>query len=432
VSIERARRIGPELNCIVELYEERAMAQARAAEAEIAAGRWRGPLHGLPWGAKDLISSKGDLTTWGSKPFENQRFDHDATVVERLNAAGAILLAKLSSGAMARGDVWHGERTRNPWNPQQGTGGSSAGPGAATAAAIVSFSIGTETLGSIVSPARNCGLSGLRPTFGRVSRYGVMPLSWTQDKVGPMCRSAIDCALVFEAIQGIDGRDPTAVDRPFEFSASVDFSRLRFGYVRNEFEGGGRGGRGGGRRGGRRGGGERGGEQEQGAPMSDMNRAALDKLRELGAELVPISLPSGLPTGALQFGLWVEGAAVQEEITRNGRINEMIRSTRPNQFRGLRFVPAVEYLQAQRGKMLLMEAMARSMAEFDVYVSTSGSSGLTNMTGHPVITVPMGFAGGMPRGIVFVGHLYDDDRLCAVASAYQAATDWHARRPGIG
>ncbi len=405
--LSRLRKFDPLLHAVVTLTEERAIPQAREADAEIAAGRYRGPLHGIPWGAKDLLAVAGYPTTWGATPYKDQVFDEDAEVVRRLDAAGAVLVAKLSLGALASGDVWFGGKTRNPWNPEQGSSGSSAGPGSATAAGLVGFSIGSETLGSISSPSTRNGVTGLRPTFGRVPRTGAMALSWTMDKLGPMCRSVEDCALVFDAIRGADGFDLTVRDAPFSWDATVAPASLRIGYFSEEFE-------------------------------RPTDLATLDVLRSLGAELIPVVLPE-FGYNAMRLILGAESAAAFDELTRSGRDDLLVRqdeSAWPNSFRSARFIPAVEYLNANRARTLAMQKWAELMSGVDVIVTpTSGSSQLTatNLTGHPAVILPNGFEeeDGTPVSITFLGDLYGEDRMLAVAHAYQAATDFHLRYPAL-
>ncbi|RME84519.1 MAG: amidase [Caldilineae bacterium] len=409
--LARLHRLDPLLHCIVTLTEERALEQARRADAELAAGRWRGPLHGIPYGVKDLLAARDYPTTWGAAPYRDQLIDMDATVVQRLDEAGAVLLAKLSVGALAWGDVWFGGKTRSPWNPERGSSGSSAGPGAATAAGLVGFAIGTETWGSIVSPSTRCGVSGLRPTFGRVSRHGAMALSWSMDKIGPMCRTVEDCALVFAAIHGADGRDPTATTRPFVWEPELDISTLRVGYVAADFE------------------------QEYSGRENDLR--TLEVLRELGCELKPVSLPD-YPIEALSFILTAEAAAAFDELTRSNRDDLLVRQEKdawPNVFRQSRFVPAVEYIQANRVRLLLLHEMARLMSDLDVYVAPSLQGDnllLTNLTGHPAVVVPNGFdEEGLPTSITFIGRLYDESTVLALARAYQEATDFHLIHPQL-
>ncbi|MBC7188129.1 MAG: amidase [Calditrichaeota bacterium] len=412
--LDRLRRYDPHLKCVVTLTEERAMEQARRADEELAAGKRRGPLHGLPWGAKDLLATRGYKTTWGSVPFKDQVLDYDATVVQRLDQAGAVLVAKLSLGELAWGDVWYGGQTRNPWNVEQGSSGSSAGPASATAAGLVAFSIGSETYGSIVSPCTRCGVTGLRPTFGRVSRFGAMALSWSMDKLGPISRSVEDCALVFEAICGPDGKDLTVVDVPFAWDPRADLRKIRVGFVQSAFEDP---------------------RRDQEASLRDT--AVLHTLRSLGVDLVPIALPD-LPVDALQFILNAEAAAAFDELTRSNRDDLMVRQVKnawPNVFRHSRLIPAVEYIQANRVRTLLMQEMAKVMAQVDVYVvPTFGGNNLllTNLTGHPCVVVPNGFTEkGTPTSITFVGKLFGEADLLRVAKAYQDATDFHLRHPAL-
>jgi Asp-tRNA(Asn)/Glu-tRNA(Gln) amidotransferase A subunit family amidase len=406
--LRRLKRYDPLLRCVVTLTEERALAQARQMDAELAAGHDRGPLHGIPWGAKDLLAVRGAPTTWGATPYRDQVIDQDATVVGRLDAAGAVLLAKLSVGALAWGDVWFGGMTRNPWNPEEGSSGSSAGSAAAVAAGLVGFAIGTETYGSIISPATRCGVSGLRPTFGRVSRHGCMALSWTLDKIGPLARTVDDCALVFAAILGPDGQDGTVVDAPFAWNPAISLADLRIGYVEADFA-----------------------EERDNKANDD---AVLDVLRNLGATLVPITLPE-YPVDALAFILEAEAAAAFDDLTRSDRddlLERQGKDTWPNVFRTARLIPAVEYIQAQRVRTLVMRAMADLMAGIDVYLAPSLSRNLllTNLTGHPAVVVPNGFtAAGTPTSITFTGRLYAEATVLAVARAYQQATEWHLRQP---
>jgi Asp-tRNA(Asn)/Glu-tRNA(Gln) amidotransferase A subunit family amidase len=413
--LNRLKRYGPKLECVIELTEDLALEQARRADAEIADGRYRGPLHGIPWGAKDLLAAPGYKTTWGAMPYKDQIIDETATVVERLEQAGAVLVAKLTLGALAWGDVWYEGRTRNPWNYEQGSSGSSAGSAAATAAGLVGFAIGTETWGSIVSPSTRCGTTGLRPTFGRVSRYGAMALSWSMDKIGPICRAVEDCALVFDAIYGPDGRDLSVVDAPFAWDAELDLRSLRIGYVKSAFEE----------------------EREEQEEWKRFDETALETLSRMGISLIPIELPD-LPIGAMSFILNAEAAAAFDELTRSNRDDVMVRQIRnawPNVFRQSRLIPAVEYIQANRVRTLAMEEMAKIMSEVDVYIAPSfGGSNLllTNLTGHPCVVVPNGFReDGTPTSISFMGKLFGEAETLAVARAYQQATDFHRKRPTL-
>ena len=407
--LERLKKYGPRLECVITLTEERALEHARLADEEIAKGKYRGLLHGIPYGAKDLLAVKGYRTTWGAMPFKGQVIDEDATVVKKLDEAGAVLVAKLTMGALAWGDVWYGGTTRNPWNLEEGSSGSSAGSASATAAGLVAFAIGTETWGSIVSPSTRCGTTGLRPTYGRVSRTGAMALSWSMDKIGPICRTVEDCAIVFDAIRGSDGIDQTLIDSPFNFDPQVDFKKLRIGYLKRLFE------------------------EDYDNRTNDA--ATLAKLRDLGAELVPIDLPD-YPVDALAFILSAEAAAAFDELTRSGRDSLMVRQTRdawPNVFRASRFIPAVEYIQANRLRYLIIQDMGK--LGVDVYLSPSfGGSNLllTNLTGHPCVVLPNGFdEKGSPTSVTFMGRLFGERTLLAVAKAYQDATEFHLKHPPL-
>ena len=419
--LDRLRRYGDGLNCVVTLTEERALAQAAEADREIAAGRYRGPLHGIPWGAKDLFATRGARTTWGARPYEQQIIDQDATVIERLDAAGAVLVAKLSMGALARGSIWFGGMTRNPWAPARGSSGSSAGPGAATAAGLVAFSVGTETLGSIISPSAACGVTGLRPTYGRVSRHGAMALSWTMDKIGPMCRTAGDCALVFNAIYGPDGRDETVVDAPFLWARQFDPAALRVGYVEDEF-----------RRppfaGLLR-------QSQTAAREMEVQRVALDDLRRAGLTLEPIELPA-FPAEALRVILNAEAAAAFDDLTRNGgvdRLTDQGPDAWPNVFRASRFIPAVEYIRAQRARTLLGRELDALMNRFDLIVTPALSASLTmtNLTGHPALAFKAGFRDGLPVALMLTGRLYEEATLLQACRAYEQVTAWHTRHPSL-
>ncbi len=407
--LARLRRYDPLLHCVVMLTEERALAQADRADAELAAGQDRGPLHGIPWGVKDLLATRGYPTTWGATPFRDQVIDLDATVVARLDAAGAVLIAKLSVGALAWGDVWFGGLTRSPWNPAEGSSGSSAGSAAATAAGLVPFAIGTETLGSIVSPCTQCGVTGLRPTFGRVSRHGAMALAWSMDKIGPIARSAADCALVLAAIYGPDGHDGSVAAVPFGWDAQRSVRDLRIGYVESAFAA----------------------ERDNAAN----DAAVLDVLRGLGVDLMPIQLPDA-PLEALGIILTAEAGAAFDELTRSGRddlLERQVAEAWPNVFRQSRLIPAVEYIQAQRIRRQLQAAMADLMGTLDAYVAPSFGGGnllLTNLTGHPAVVVPTGLdSAGNPTSITITAGLYDEAAALTVAHAYQQATDFHRRIP---
>ena len=462
--LARLKRYDPQLHFVITLTEERALTQAREADADIARGHYRGPLHGLPWGAKDLLAVKGYPTTWGAGGFEKQTIDEDATVVKRLDAAGAILVAKLTLGALAMGDKWFGGRTRNPWNPKQGSSGSSAGPASATSAGCVAFSVGSETLGSISSPSTRCGVTGLRPTFGFVPRTGAMALSWTMDKLGPICRSVEDCAAVLEAIYGPDGQDLSVRDAAFNWNADLDWKALRVGYLKAGFEpdqppppqkpaatqetA------------------EQKKERERRERMREAYRArraydrkydeaALEKLKSMGVNLIPLELPK-LPFGAMTPLLTAEAAAAFDELTTTGRdklLTEQGPEDWPNSFRVARFYPAVEYIQANRVRTLAIEQMSKLFEQADVIVASTNSEQLvvTNLTGHPAVIVPNGLRGsdaptppavdtgdddqiggpGTPVSITFLGAHYQDAKLCAFARAYQQATGFEKLHPKL-
>lgn len=408
--LERLKKYDPYLHSVVTLTEDLALVQAEQADEEIAVGRYRGPLHGIPWGAKDLLATKGYRTTWGAAPYKNQVIDVDATVVERLEEAGAVLVAKLTLGALASGDVWYGGQTKNPWDIEEGSSGSSAGAASTVAAGLIGFAIGTETLGSIISPCSRCGVTGLRPTYGHVSRYGAMALSWSMDKIGPICRTVEDCAIVFDAIRGPDGRDPTVVDVPFYWNPDIDVSKLRVGYVKSAFD------------------------EERDTKAHDDE--TLKVLGYLGIDLIPIELPD-YPVSDLTFLLGAEAAAAFDELTRSDRDDLLVRQEEnawPNSFRAARFVPAVEYIQANRVRTLLIREMAMLMKEIDVYLTTRSDRGnltLTNLTGHPTVVVPNGFSleEKPVSSITFTGRLYGEAEALAVAKAYQDATEFHLRHP---
>lgn len=415
--LDRLERWDPLLHCVVTLTRERALAEAERADRERREGRVRGPLHGVPWGAKDLLAAQGYRTTWGGEPYVEQRIEEDATAVARLTATGAVLVAKLSLGALAWGDVWFGGKTRNPWNPEQGSSGSSAGSAAAVAAGLVGFALGSETWGSIVSPATRCGATGLRPTFGRVPRTGAMALAWSMDKLGPLGRSVEDCALAFAAIAGPDGRDATVLDAPFAWQPGSDPTKFRLGYVRSLFEA----------------------KIEEGQEEAHaFAKRSLEELERIGFSLIPIELPSELPVRAMSFLLGVEAAAAFEELTLSGRDDLLSRQevqAWPNVFRESRLIPAVEYVQANRVRTLLIARMAEVMRQVDAYVAPSFGGDnllLTNLTGHPAVVLPNGFKkDSTPTSISFVGGLYEEGKLLRVAKAYQDATDYHLRHPDL-
>jgi len=401
------------LHCVVSLTPELARAQAREADAEIAAGSYRGPLHGIPFGLKDLFAVRGTRTTWGASPWKDRIIDADATVYTKLRAAGAIMVAKLSTGALAVGAQWFGGLTLNPWNTNEDAAGSSAGPGAATAAGLVGFSIGTDTGGSITGPAERNGVAGLRPTFGRVSRYGGMTLAWTQDTVGPLCRSAEDCAVVFDVIYGPDGKDNSVVAVPFGWDAAADVRKLRVGYLRSAFEG-------------------RAGETGRQLATRRNNEEALRVIREMGVQVVPFELPA-VEIAAIDFIRWAETAAAFDEPTRDGTLRDVEngpeQSSRPADIRAGRFIPAVEYIQANRYRMRVMQQMDAAMSGLDLFLGANNL--LTNRLGLPILSVPSGFFEGSPTALQMTGKLFGESELLLLAHAFQARTDHHLKHPTL-
>ena len=443
--LARLKRYQPTLNFYVTLTEELALKQAADADREIRLGRYRGPLHGIPWGAKDLFATKGIKTTWGGEPYMDQVIDYDATVVERLRDAGAVLVAKLTLGALAQGDRWFGGQTKNPWNPQAGSSGSSAGPGSATAAGCVGFGIGTETRGSILSPTSVNGIVGLRPTYGRVSRYGAMALSTTMDKIGPLCRYVEDAVLALNAMYGPDKRDGSVADAAFKWNPETPLSGLRIAYVKSAFDGVGQG---------RAGGAGRGGAANPelvAAANAERKRIAdgvLATYLKLGAKLEPVELPEGLLASVqpINFILEVEAAASFDDVTRSGDVNLLSsgtsRSSWPNTFRQGRLVPAVEYIRAMRARTLLMRQADEFFSKYDAVIepNTGGTLSLTNLTGHPAIGLKCGFLSkanapgydnGQPVVFMITGRLYEEATICRVALAYEQATEWKDRHPTL-
>ena len=405
--IARLRAVDPTLRCVISFTEERALAQAAALDAELDAGKWRGLLHGIPYGAKDLFAVRGTKTTWGATPFREQTFDVDATVIEKLDAAGAVLVAKLTLGALAMGDEWYGGKTRNPWDPRRGSSGSSAGSASAVGAGALPFALGTETLGSIVSPSKQCGNSSIRPTFGRVSRAGGMALSWTMDKVGPMARTATDAAIVLAAIAGPDGKDLTVASVPCPLPAEVDPTRFRVGVPKGAF------------------------------PEGMPHATVIDELAAIGATLVPVELPD-YPVWDMMVILHAEAAAAFDELTRSDEddlLREQGDQAWPNLFRIARTIPAVEYIRANRLRTLLAGEMSRLMASVDLLVvpgANGPSLGITNLTGHPCVVAPCGFRDdGRPYSAIFIGGLYDEPRLASFVRRWQESTAYHRRRPAI-
>jgi Asp-tRNA(Asn)/Glu-tRNA(Gln) amidotransferase A subunit family amidase len=409
----RLKRHGPALNCVVTLTEERARAKAMEADEDIAAGRYRGPVHGIPYGVKDIIAVRGYPTTWGAARFADRVIDEDATVIQRLDAAGAVLVAKLTTGELAFGDRWFRGRTNSPWNPEVGSSGSSAGSGAATAAGLVGFSIGTDTGGSILAPSERCGIVGLRPTFGRVSRYGVMAAGTTLDKVGPMCRSAEGAALVLHAIAGPDDRDLSVPDIPVHWNSEMDVTRLRLGYLERAFE------------------------EEEDPEYREHHVRVLQIFRARWGELRPVTLPANNINFFVEF---VERAAGFDELLRDGLETQLVRPNHATELRAYHLVPAVAYLQANRLRQRLMEETHQALSDVDVVLSPHGvwwhpSRGLNaimSLTGHPSVSVPTGLrSNGQPFGVTLAGHLYREGELLAIAQRLLEAMGFQEKRPPL-
>jgi Asp-tRNA(Asn)/Glu-tRNA(Gln) amidotransferase A subunit family amidase len=427
--LARLHKHNDKLNCVVTFLDDLALAQARQADAEIAAGKYRGLLHGIPWGAKDIIAVKGHKTTWGSGAYRDQVIDQDASIVEMLRDAGAVLVAKLTTGELAQGDRWFGGQTKSPWNMQEGSSGSSAGPAAATAGGLVGFAIGTETSGSILSPSARCGVTGLRPTFGRISRHGVMALAWTQDRLGPMCRYAEDCAIVMSAISRPDGRDLSVSEIPFNWNAQTDLRKLRIGYLKDAFE------------------------EPRDAVVKANEEKALAQIRALGVNLVEVKAPEwSLDVSAYA----VESAAFFDELIRTGGDKKMTTPTRAAGWKSARVIPAVEFVQLQRARMMMMMKLAEATAGVDVYLApgmgAQGAAGggrggapaprrpagvrhftMANQACYPALNVPNGFAAnGSPTSITFMARPFGEPELLAVAKSYQDAAGFHLRKPDLG
>lgn len=408
--IKRLKQYKDTLLCVVTLTEELALKQAAQADQEIAAGNYRGLLHGIPYGIKDLMSVQGYPTTWGAMPYKDQRIDETAHVVKKLTDAGAVLVAKLTSGALAMGDVWFGGTTRNPWNLKRGSSGSSAGPSSATAAGLVAFAVGTETLGSIVSPSTRCGVTGLRTTYGRVGRTGTMALSWSMDKIGPICRNALDCAIVLNAIQGPDPQDPATNSAGFTYKPIKSLKGLKIGYLKTLFD--------------------------QNAQSKQSDSIALEVFRGLGAELIPVVLPENFPVNAMRIILSAEAAAAFDDLTLSNRdslLNAQNDFDWPNTFRTARLIPAVEYIQANRIREQLIIETNRIMQGFDLIITPSFAGNqltLTNLTGHPCLVLPDGFdKNGNPLSISLIGNLYREDILCEAGYLYQDKTQIFRKKP---
>jgi Asp-tRNA(Asn)/Glu-tRNA(Gln) amidotransferase A subunit family amidase len=409
--IDRLKKWGDTLECVITLTEDLAMKQAKQADDELSKGYYRGPLHGIPYGLKDLFAVKGYKTTFGSTPYKDQVLDVDSYVYTALKKAGAVLCAKLSLGALAYNNKWFGGETKNPWDLKQGSSGSSAGSAAATVAGLLPFAIGTETLGSIVSPSTRCGATGLRPTFGSISRYGAMVLCWSLDKAGPISRSAEDDAIVFAAINGTDGNDPGAMMHAFNYTGKLDWKKLRIAYAENYFK--------------------------RLAPDA-AEWKVLDVYRSLGANVKPVTFPDSTlyPVNLISIILNAESAAAFDELTRTNRDDLIERQDKdfwPNSFRVARTIPAVEYINANRYRYNLCKAMYNFMKDYDVLIVPTFAGrqlAITNLTGNPVVCMPMGFnKNGSPISITLIGQLYDEATILAAAKTYQDKTDFNKKHP---
>jgi Asp-tRNA(Asn)/Glu-tRNA(Gln) amidotransferase A subunit family amidase len=410
--LQRIKTHSDTLACLVTLLEEEALTQARALDKELAAGKYRGPLHGIPYGIKDLFAVPGTRTTWGAPPYKDQVINETATIVTKLEKAGGVLVGKLTLGALAQGDVWFGGVTKNPWNLSQGSSGSSAGSASAVSAGLVPFAIGTETHGSIVSPSTRNGVTGLRPTFGRISRHGAMALSWSMDKVGPISRSALDNAIVLSVLNGSDTKDPSTIPAAFNYSAKKEVKKLKIGYFSSFFEG------------------NRAGIEN--------DRAVLELLKNQGITLQPVELKISINAAPLLSMLFVEGAAAFDDFTRLGLDDQMVaqhKSAWPNIFRAARFIPAVEYIQMSRQRSLLIEEMHALMKEYDVIITPSFAGQqlqITNLTGHPALCLPNGFgANGSPTSITLLANLFEEEKLIMVGRLIQENSDWQTKRPPL-
>jgi len=410
--ISRLKKYGDTLKCVVTITEDLAYQQAEKADQLLKEEIYKGILHGIPYGVKDLLAVPGYPTTWGANPYKEQEFDYTATVVQKLNEAGAVLIAKLSMGALAWGDVWFNGITKNPWDLTNGSSGSSAGSASATAAGLVPFSIGTETWGSIVSPSSRCGVTGLRPTFGRVSRSGAMALSWTMDKIGPIARSARDCAIVFDIIRGKDGIDQSVIEAPFIYSLETQLGNLRLGYFESLFN--------------------------ENYPNKNNDQKTLNAFRNLGFELIPVELPENIPTDALSLILDTEAAAAFDVLTRSNQDSMLVRQIKnawPNEFRKSRFIPAVEYINANRIRFQLIQDLNVILKDYDAIISPSFGGDqllMTNLTGHPCIVFPNGFSkNGRLGSISIIGNLYDEAKILFLAEKYQEITDFENKHPTL-
>jgi Asp-tRNA(Asn)/Glu-tRNA(Gln) amidotransferase A subunit family amidase len=435
--LKRLHRYNDKLNCVVTFLDEVGMAQAKQADSEIASGKYKGPLHGIPWGAKDIIAVKGYKTTWGSGAYQEQMIDEEASVVEMLRAAGAVLIAKVTTGELASGDQWFGGQTKNPWNLSQGSSGSSAGPASATAAGCIAFGIGSETSGSILSPSARCGITGLRPTFGRISRHGVMALSWTQDRMGPLCRYSEDCAIVMSVIAKPDNKDMSVSDIPFNWNHRFDYKKLRVGYLKDAFE------------------------DTKDPLLKKHDEQAIAQMEKLGVKLILLKVPEG---SADTGGFSVESGAFFDELVRSGNDKKMTNPTRASGFRSGRLIPAVEYIQGQRARSMMMMKLADATADVDVYLvpanaggggggtggrgrgagtppadfqrrqqtATSRHFGMANSAGYPAINLVHGFTEeGTPTAITIYGRPFMETEVLALAKAYQDASRFHLKTPNL-
>lgn len=404
VCLARLAKHGPELQCLITLLEREALEEAKKADEEIRRGRWRGPLHGIPYALKDLFATKGHRTTWGAAPFKDQTTDFDAEVVVRMREAGAVLAAKVTLGALAMDDQWYGGQTKNPWNTQQGSSGSSAGSASAVAAGLVPIAIGTETLGSIVSPSHRCRTTGLRPTFGRISRHGAMPLSWTMDKAGPIGRTPADCLAVLSVLHGKDPRDTGSVTMPLDLAQGIDLSKLKVGCLDGE------------------------------TPLDeedDTRQGWLAMLAREGIKVDPVKISP--PEEGSSLGLSVEAAAVFDAITRDGRLAQIERSFWPVIFRGQRYATAVEYVQSLRVRQRVMEKFEAELGDYDLILSGDRGSHMlitSNLTGHPQLYIPLGpDRRGRSRGISVIGRLYEEGKVCALGQALCLQKGFYRQTP---
>lgn len=411
--IDRIKKWDDSLKAVITLTEDLALQQAKKVDADLAKGIYHGPLHGIPYGLKDLFAVKGYKTTWGTTPYKDQVIDENAFVYNQLTKAGAVLVAKLSLGALAFNDLWFGGRTANPWNLRQGSSGSSAGSASATAAGLLPFAIGTETYGSIISPSTRTGTTGLRPTFGAVSRSGAMVLSWSLDKAGPICRSAEDCAIVFAAIKGTDGKDPSAVDYAFNYNPKKEAKTLRIAYAENYFNR---------------------------LNKDALEWKALDDFKSLGANITPVTFPDSAiyPFDIMSIVIGAESAAAFDELTRNNRDSLIERQDKgfwPNIFRTARYIPAVEYINANRYRSEVARKLQEFMKDYDVVIVPTFAGrqmAITNLTGNPALCMPIGFSrSGNPASITLLGNLYDEASVLTLAKAYQNKTEHNKKHPPL-